>query len=183
MKKEKLEKNALILLIIVGLFYAYFTYLFLPQWAVIGQTTGELRGREDYYRQLVDYRSNPAQLNQEIQGLEAQQKQLAAQIPSRLDEPTIMMDIYNLAKRKGVYPQSLSFEQKQDKGTHQELVMNLSTIGARADILSMINELQHGDTLRLSIQNVNLTTEGGLTRGTMQLTAYAAKPGATPVGK
>lgn len=175
MKKQDLEKLILVLIIGGALVYAYITYLFLPQWAVIQAQTTQLHERQSYYQKLVDYRVNEDQLKQEIKQLETRSAELARQIPAELDEAQIMIDLYTVAKKHGVYPQALTFEQPQDKGAYQELGMTMTCLGTTTDILSMLDDIQYGDSMRLAVSGINLSGEQGLMRASIKLTAYAGK--------
>ena len=179
MKKQDLEKLVLVLIIGIALVYAYITYLFLPEWSVIQAKTDQLHEREGYYQTLVDYRVNEDQLKQEIKELEARSVELNRQIPTDLQEAQLMVDLYTIAKEHAVYPQALTFEQPQDKGAYQELNMTMSCLGTTADILSMIDDIQYGETRRLAVSGVNLSGAQGLMQASINFTAYAGKGSAT----
>ena len=175
LKKEKLEKIGLILLLSLGLAYAYVTLLFLPQWTVIQSSTKQLQTQDNLYQELISYQGNPSRLQQEIKTLENQVQKLSAELPNRVDKPQLMVGLYTLAKKHSVNPQSIAFEQPQTKGDYQEIGISFSCLGKVDDILATIKDLQFGGTQRLAIGSIALSTQQGTMRADLKLTAYAAR--------
>ncbi|MHB1653752.1 MAG: type 4a pilus biogenesis protein PilO [Desulfitobacteriaceae bacterium] len=174
MKKEQAQKIILLILLGVGLIYGYVTYLFAPQWANIKSLAQRLQERQTYYRELQSYHGNPANLQQEIQTAEKQLKEGANQFPNSFDKPQIMVYLYTVAKQHSVVPQTVKFEQTQNKGFYQEMPLSLSCEGKSADVLSLIQDLQRGTSPRFATQSVNLTVQKGNMQGELKLVAYAA---------
>ena len=152
-----MEKLALVLIIGIALIYAYINFLFLPKWTSIQQQREQLQKKQAYYQQMLSNQSDQTGLKKTIEGLEGQAKELTAQIPSQLDKPKIMVDIYTIAKLHSINPQTLKFEPIQKKGDHQELAMNLSCSGQIEDILSLIEELAHTPLQKFALQSINIT--------------------------
>ena len=148
---------ALVIIIVLALIYTYINFLFLPKWTSIQKQREQLQKRQAYYQQLLGYQSNPAGLKKTSDGLEDQAKDLTAQIPSQLDKPQIMVDIYTIAKLHSINPQTLKFEPLQNKGDHQELTMNFSCSGNTEDVLSLIEDLEHTPLQKFALQSINLT--------------------------
>lgn len=157
MQKEKLQKIVLVIIVGITLIYAYINYLLLPKWTLIQKQKEQLLNRQVYYGQLLTQQSNQAVLAKTITSLEDEGKDLTAQIPTQLDKPQIMADIYTIAKLHAVDPQTLKFEPLQNKGDHQELAMNLSYSGQTEDILSLIDDLEHTPLHKFALQSINLT--------------------------
>ncbi|GAB6155366.1 hypothetical protein JCM17380_41170 [Desulfosporosinus burensis] len=174
LKKEKLEIIALILFVMFGLVYAYMTLLFLPEWMVIKSSTSQLYAQKDHYQELLTFQKNQSGLQQEIKTLETKVLQLNAQLPNRLDKPQLMVGLYTLAKQHSVIPQTIAFEQAQNKGAYQEMGMSFSCLGKTADILTLIQDLQFGGSQRLAIKSINLSVSQGIMRTELKLTAYAS---------
>lgn len=99
--------------------------------------------------------------------------QLKAKLPNRLDKPQIIVALYTLAKQHGVNPQSITFDQAQNKGAYQEMGISLSCLGKTADLLAMIHDLQFGAGQRLAVKSVNLSGSQGNMRADLKLTASA----------
>lgn len=174
LKKEKLEIIALILFVMFGLVYAYMTLLFLPEWMVIQSSTSQLYAEKDHYQELLTYQKNQNGLQQEIKTLETKVLQLNFQLPNRLDKPQIMVGLYTLAKQHSVIPQTIAYEQAQNKGTYQEMGMSFSCLGKTANILTLIQDLQFGGSQRLAIKSINLSVLQGIMRAELKLTAYSS---------
>lgn len=174
LKKEKLEKIILILFVVFGLGYAYMTFLLLPQMAVIRSSSNQLHIEKDRYRELLTYQENQSGLEQEINSLKTKVNQLNSQLPNQLDKPQLMVGLYTLAKQHSVIPQTISFEQAQDKGTYQDLEVNFRLLGKTADILTLIQDLQFGGSQRLAINSINLSVSEGIMQAELKLTAYAS---------
>lgn len=183
MKKEKLEAIALAVLLGLGLVYAYYTYLLSPEIETIKQKTGQLSERGTYYLRLQNYADNEAGLDKEIQTLEQEMKGLAAMAPARLDKPQIMVELYTLAKQKGVYPQTVVFAEPQTKAGYLELPLTFSCLGQPEPILSLISALVADQNSKLALQAVNLTQQQGTLRAELKLTGYFSQdalPGEKP---
>lgn len=183
MKKEKLEAGALVVLLGLGLIYGYYTYLLSPEIETIKQKTGQLTERGAYYQRLQNYAGNEAGLDKEIQTLEQEVKGLAVMVPARLDKPQIMVDLYTLAKQKGVYPQTVVFAEPQVKSGYQELPLTFSCLGQPDNVLSMISALVASPDSKLALQAVNLTQQQGVLRAELKLTGYFSQdalPGEKP---
>ena len=174
LKKEKLEIIALILFVMFGLVYAYMTLLFLPEWMVIQSSTSQLYAQENHYQELLTYQGKQSGLQQEIKTLETKVLLLNSQLPNRLDKPQLMVGLYSLAKQHSVIPQTIAFEQAQNKGTYQEMGMSFSCLGKTADILTLIQDLQFGGSQRLAIKSINLSISQGIMRAELKLTAYSS---------
>jgi len=174
LKKEKLEIIALILFVMIGLGYAYSKFLFLPEWTVIQSSTSQLYAQKDHYQELLTYQKNQSGLQQDIKTLETKVLQLNAQLPNRLDKPQLMVGLYTLAKQHSVIPQTIAFEQAQNKGTYQEMGMSFSCLAKTADILTLIQDLQFGGSQRLAIKSINLSVSQGIMRAELKLTAYSS---------
>lgn len=174
LKKEKLEKIILILFVVFGLSYAYMTFLLLPQMAVIQSSSNQLYIEKDRYQELLTYQENQSGLEQEINSLKTKVNQLNSQLPNQLDKPLLMVGLYTLAKQHSVIPQTISFEQAQDKGTYQDLEVSFSLLGKTGDILTLIQDLQFGGSQRLAINSINLSVSEGIMQAELKLTAYAS---------
>jgi len=174
MKKERFQIILLIAIIMFGTIYAYFKFLFLPQWTDIEASANRLRSLENQYQELLIYRDNPSKLQEEIKTAEAKVKQLSDQLPDRLDTPPIMVGLYNLAKQHFVYPQSIAFEEVQTKGTYQEMGMRFSCQGKTTDLLALIHDLQFGRSQQLAIKTISLTGTQLDMRADLQLKAFGS---------
>ncbi|HEY8909675.1 MAG TPA: type 4a pilus biogenesis protein PilO [Desulfosporosinus sp.] len=172
LKKEKLEIILFILFVMSGLGYAYTTLLFLPEWAVVQSVASKLDAQQKNYHELLTYQKNQSGLQQEIKTLGTKVIQLNAQLPNRLDKPQFMVGLYTLAKQHSLIPQTIAFEQAQNKGTYQEMGMSFSCSGKAADILTLIQDLQFGGSQRLAIKSITLSVSQGIMRAELKLTAY-----------
>ena len=174
LKKEKLEIIVLIFFAIIGLGYAYSKFLFLPEWTVIQSSTSQLYAHKDRYQELLNYQKNQIGLQQDIKTLESKVLQLNSQLPNQLDKPQLLVGLYTLAKQHSVFPQTITFEQAQNKGTYQEMGMSFGCLGKTADILTLIQDLQFGGSQQLGIKSINLSVSQGNMRAEIKLTAYSS---------
>lgn len=170
---------------IFGGLYAFVSYLFLPQWAVLQKQSQDLQRREAYYLKLKDAQSNLPQFQKEAQDLQSQLQQQNAQMPGKLDNAQLLVDLYVLAKQNGVNPQSLTFEATQNKGNYQEIDTSFQCMGSSASVLTLIQDLQHGPSRRVAIRDVNLSMQNGVMKADLKLAAYASPstnltPGSKP---
>lgn len=157
MTKEKMQKITLVIILGLGLIYAYVSYLFLPKWTLIQNQRDQLEKKTASYQKLNTYQSNQEEIAKTIADLETEVKDLAAKIPAQLDKPQIMVDIYTMAKLHAVEPQTLKFEPIKTVGDHQELSMNLSYIGPAENIINLIDDLQHTSLHKFALHSVNLS--------------------------
>lgn len=174
MKKEKIEKIALSLILILGFGYAYTEFLLLPQWIVLQTSTSQLDIKKNDYQELLTYQGDQSGLQQKIITLETKVAELGTQVPDQLDKPQLMVGLYTLAKQHGVSPQSIAFEQAQTIGNYQELGMVFNSLGKPADTLAMIHDLQFGGSQRLVIKSINLTIQEGTMKAELKLAANAS---------
>ena len=151
-----MQKITLVIILGVGLVYAYVNYLFLPKWTSIQNQRDKQQKDLASYQKLLTYQANQEQLAKTIAGLESEAKGLSAQIPSQLDKPQIMVDIYTIAKLHAVDPQTLKFEPIQTVGDHQELTMNLSYIGQAENIIKLIDDLENTPLHKFALHSINL---------------------------
>lgn len=157
MTKEKKQKITLVIILGLGIIYAYANYLFIPKWAMIQTQRDQILKKTGSYEKLLVYQSNQEELAKTIAVLESEAKALSAKIPSQLDKPQIMVDIYTMAKLHAVDPQTLKFEPIQTVGDHQELAMNLSYSGQVENIINLIDDLQNTSLHKFALRSVNLT--------------------------
>lgn len=174
MKKEKFQIIILICIIMFGISYAYLKFLFLPQWAVIQDSTNRRLSLENQYQELLSYQKNLSGLQQDIKTLKAKVNQLNDQLPNQLDKPPIMVGLYDLAKQHSVDPQSIAFEQAQTKGAYQEMGMSFSCLGKTTDLLALLHDLQFGESQQLAIKSISLTGSQQNMRAELKLTAYGS---------
>lgn len=172
-KKEKMEKIVLLLIVSAGLIYAYTTYFLFPKLEQIHSVVEIRNERQNYYQQLLNDRDNLTSVQKETQRLEEREKELSAQIPAQIDQPQLMVDLYTLAKSRGVLPQSLAYESIQNKGTYQVVGLTFISLGKPADILGMIKDIQQMPKQKIAILSVNLSTQQGVMRAELKLTGYA----------
>ncbi|MDP4128042.1 MAG: hypothetical protein Q8912_14040 [Bacillota bacterium] len=181
MNKEKIEKTALVTLLVLGLLYAYYTYLFSPEWEVLQTVKGQLMERQQHYNQLASLQENMSALGKDIEAVSNEDKDLSAQIPPRLENPQIMVDIYNSAKLYGVAPNTLQFEPLQNKGSYQAVGMTFTCKGKVGDVLSMIIAFGNTSLQKLSVQSVAITAEkASTTANSSQPAGISDSPAITP---
>lgn len=173
MKKERLQVIILIVIIIFGISYAYFKFLFQPQWLIIQGDTDRLKSLQRQYQELLNYQKNRTGLQQEIKTYQNKVAELKTQMPNQLDKPQLMVGLYTLAKEHAVVPQSVVFEQVQTKGSYQEIEMSFICSGKPSDLLVMIHDLQFGGGQRLAVNSLRLTGSQGSMQADLRLTAFA----------
>jgi len=173
-KKERMELMILIIIVLFGLGSAYYKFFFTPEWMVIQSSTQQLNTQKVLYQELLSYQQNQSGLQQDIKTMETKVIELNSQLPARVDNPQRMVGLYNLAKQHSVTPQSIAFEQIQNKGTYQEMGLSFSCLGQTANILTLIQDLQLGGSQRLAINSINLSVSEGVMRAELKLTAYSS---------
>ena len=173
MKKEETQKLVLLLIIIFGICYSYYSYLFVPEWSVIQKSTAQLHERQGYYQRLLAYSANVSEIVKESKALEAQQKQLVSQTSTKLDKPQLLVYLYNLSKQYQVVSDKVVFGQPQDKGTYQELPLTFTFSGKANEVLNMIKNLQFSGTQRFAIQSTKLTDQQGVLQVELKMTVYS----------
>lgn len=136
------------------------------------QQKQELTKRQTYYQKLQDAQSNLTALQKEAQDLQGKMQRQSSQIPGKLDNAQLLVDLYSAAKQKGVNPQSLTFDNVQNKESYQEIDMTFTCEGSPAAVLTLIQDLQHGSALQVAIRGVNLTLQKGVMKAELKLAAY-----------
>ncbi|MHB8124020.1 MAG: hypothetical protein ACYDEJ_00020 [Desulfitobacteriaceae bacterium] len=172
MKKEKVQKIMLLIIILFGIAYSYYTYLFIPEWSVIQSSTAQLQDRQSYYQRLLGYSAKVSEIDNEMKTLDAQRKQLISQSSSKLDKPQLLVYLYNIVKQSQVVPENVTFGQPLDKGTYQELPLTLTCSGKVNEVLSLIQNLQYSGTQRFAIQSTKLSDQLGTLQVELKLTVY-----------
>jgi type IV pilus assembly protein PilO len=173
MKKEESQKIILFLIILFGICYAYYSYLFVPEWSEIQKSNSQLHERQGYYQRLLAYSANASEIAKEIKTVEAQQNQLISQTTTKLDKPQLLVYLYNLAKHNQVESDKVVFGQPQDKGTYKELPLTFTFSGKVNEVLSMIQNLQFTGTQRFAIQSTKLTDKQGILQVELKMTIYS----------
>lgn len=178
--KEQIQKIALIVLLAFGALYTYGSMFLMPKWNQIQQLSEQFHARQAEFEILVGLTSRQTELLEQMKNAEQQLLQESQKIPVSLDKPLLMMNLYNLAKQVAVSPESISFEQVQNKGFYQQITMKFVCIGSSANIINLIRELQSGHNL-IAIQNVNFSEQKGLIHLELTLNAYAITSGGASV--
>lgn len=157
MTKETKQKIFLAATLGLGLIYAYANYLFSPKWASIQTQKVQLQKSMASHQMLLNYQANQEELAKTIASLEREAQDLSARIPSQLDKPQIMVDIYTIAKLHEVDPQTLKFEPIQTIDDRQELTMSLTYTGQPENILNFIDDLEHTSLHKIALKSINLS--------------------------
>ncbi len=183
MSKESRQVFLLVVLLVVGVSYAYYTYLFTPKWADIQTLKGMYQQRQSRYELLLGYSGQEAYLSAEIKNLEKQSEELWKQIPSAIHKPDIVVELYTIAKQNQVEPLHVSFGETQGEKDYiaQRLVLNCR--GSQEQITKLINDLQSANDQRFTLASLNFVHSEGVLNGEIHLIAYAStvKPAAKKV--
>ncbi|WP_434511784.1 type 4a pilus biogenesis protein PilO [Desulfitobacterium sp. AusDCA] len=148
------------------------SYLLLPQLEAVQKQSQELAKRVAYYQKLQGAQFNLPQLQKEAQDLQSKLQQQGTPITGKLDNAQLLVNLYLIAKQEGVNPQSLTFDNVQNKGIYQEMDMSFTCEGSPASVLTLIQDLQHGPSLQVAIREVNLTSQKGVMKAELKLAAY-----------
>lgn len=179
MKKDHVEKLVLLLLILAGAVYAYITYFLLPRVDVIKGDLRRLAERKTYYAVVQSYAADLSGLQRKIDTVKNQVNRQAQGIPSRLDKPQIMVDLYQMAKARGVYPQTLKFEPQKSQGSYEEMALTFTCLGNPGDVLNLLQDLQQYSKQKFAITSTSLVTEKGVMTAELKLNAYAVATSST----
>lgn len=162
----------LIGLIVFGLSFAYVTYLLQPQLASIKNKQSEITSKQEEYTQLSTYSANPYMLNKEIQTQEVELARIAKTLPSTLDKPVLVYNIYTTLKRHNLVSESLSFDKLETKELYSVIGLSFSALGSSKDIMDMINELQNSSDA-LVLRSVSFKAQDTGLKADLKLQAFA----------
>lgn len=162
------------------------TYLFIPQKDNLQIQSQELARREAYYQKLEAAQSDLPQLQKEALDLKNKMLQQSTQLPAKLNNEQILVDLYVTAKQQGVLPQSLTFDSVENKANYQEINMTFKCEGTPSSVLNLLQTLQYGSSLQTALRGIDLTSQKGVMKAELKLAAYAAQgsdltPGDKPV--
>ncbi|CAA7601572.1 Translation elongation factor EF1B/ribosomal protein S6 [Acididesulfobacillus acetoxydans] len=174
--KERFQKIALVVLLAFGLLYSYTNYVVWPEWQHIQELGRQVKARQTEYQRLLELKTRQAAVEQALTAAEAKVRGESSKVPALLDEPRLTVDIYSLAKRDGLSPESLRFYTVQHKGNVQEVKLDFVGSGQTAAVLGFIEDIRQSRDL-LAIRGVNLTVDKGLMKIGLTLTAYASGGG------
>lgn len=177
MTKDKIEKAALLLLILAGMVYFYAMMIFWPKWSLVQQENAQLQEREQYYNKLLSYGAEPDQLDKKIANLEGQVRQLDLAAPEYLNKAQIMVSLYDLAKQYKVNPLNISFASAQAKGPAATVGITFVCSGTASDVLALTKTIEEDKKLPLALNGMNLTVEKGVMQAQLKLTGYALTGG------
>ena len=177
MTKDKIEKAALLLLILAGMVYFYAMMIFWPKWSLVQQENAQLQEREQYYNKLLSYGAEPEQLDKKIANLEGQVRQLDLAAPKYLNKAQIMVSLYDLAKQYKVNPLNISFASAQAKGPAATVGITFVCSGTASGVLALTKTIEEDKKLPLALNGMNLTVEKGVMQAQLKLTGYALTGG------
>lgn len=177
MKKETRQLILLIILIAVGGFYAYYTYLFTPEWEKIQSLEGILQERQERHELLLSYIGRSSELDAEIRDLEGKREELQARIPQEINKPDLVTDLYTVAKINQVQPRSVTFASSEKMDSYIIQTLTFSCLGPQENIIRMIDDLQMDEEQRFTLENMRFTNDQGILQGELQLKAYATRDG------
>jgi|GEM_PF-1470280 len=175
-----MDKNAkqlifLVILIISGLIYAYYAYLFTPEWANIQLLQQYRQEGQSRYEKLLAYQENRHELEEEIVNLEAEYIELHHKFPNQVDKPQIVRELYTVAKVNMVQPKSVTFGELESMDTYDIQAITFSCLGPQANVIKMINELQTEENLSYTLESLDFTNTEGILEGEIILKAYINK--------
>ena len=177
MKKETRQLILLVILIAVGGFYAYYTYLFTPEWEKIQSLEGILQERQERHELLLSYVGKNSELDAQIRELDGVREELQAQIPQEIDKPNLVTDLYTVAKINQVQPRSVTFASSEKRDNYIVQSLTFSCLGPQESIIKMIDDLQMDEEQRFTLENMRFSNDQGILQGELQLKAYATSDG------
>lgn len=175
MNKQKQQVLVLAAIVLAGGLYAYFQFLLYPEWVGLKAESAQLAARQAYLERLENSNKDYAALKQQASALKTQLAALDKKTPKKMDKPDIMLTIYNMAKRNGVSPQSLAYEDIKDEGSSYSMGMNFSCTGPAENIYALIDQFQKGDKYILALDSISLNQGENASTANMRLVAYAYK--------
>lgn len=179
MNKQKRQIMFLFLLVVFGVIYVYIQYLLVPELGKIHNKTLLLKQKQAYLEKLKRSYLVMPELKKKAEELNGREEDLDGLVPKKLDKPYIMLDIYNLAKKNGVTPKSLSFEPLQEKENHYAMGMNFSCTGSKENIFELIDQLDKGGEYKYTLDSLSLNATEGIIDGNnnvnMRIVVYAYK--------
>lgn len=176
MKKEQTQKILLLALLIVGVGYTYYSYLFLPQWTQIQKLTNSISERQDHYKQLVILQQHQLELQEKAQLIAQQVKDRTVQVPEQINKPELALKFYNLANQYAISAQNFNYGAIQNKEGYQQIELTFTGVGTLPNVEAMLKDVLNGTPV-FAIESVNLTNQKGLTNCTLKVLAFAVPPG------
>ncbi len=163
----------LILIVVLGFFYAYFKFLFIPQWTELRDISAQISNRQFYLERLQENNKNIDTLRQNVLELTASKAELKERVPDELDYPDIMMTVYNLAKDNGLSPKKLSFDSVKQEGQTVTLGMSFTCTGPKDNIHALVEQFLNGNEYIFVLDSISYSGSEEEISANMKLTAYA----------
>lgn len=173
MNKQINQFIILTLVVVLGIVYAYFKFMFIPQYNELKDVSAHLSQRQLYLERLEENYKILSTLKQDVVELTALETEFEEQIPSDLDFPDIMMTVYAMAKDNGISPKNLSYEALKQEGQTVTLGMSFSCTGPKDNIHTLVEQFLDGNKYIFVLDSISYSGPDEEISANMQLTAYA----------
>lgn len=170
--KEQAQKLFLLLLVVFAVLYSYANYIFLPQWNHLVDLRQQVQQSQALLQKLTYYSQHRASLEQQISAAQEQLIKGTEQVPALINKPQLTVDIYSMAKLRGVIPDSIKFDKIQSQGSSQTMGVHFSGSGQAVSILEFVQDLHKSKDL-LSVQEFTISANQGSMHVELGITAYA----------
>lgn len=173
MNKQINQFIILTLVVVLGFIYAYFKFLFIPQYNELKDISAHLSQRQIYLERLQENYKILSTLKQNVVELTVTETELKEKIPVELDYPDIMMTVYTMAKDNGLSPQNLSFESLKLEGQTVTLGMSFTCTGPKDNTHTLVEQFLNGNKYIFVLNSISYSGPDEEISANMKLTAYA----------
>ncbi len=173
MKKQINQFIILTLVVVLGFVYAYFKFMFIPQWTELKDISAQISNRQIYLERLQENYKILSTLKQNVVELTVTETEFKEKIPVELDYPDIMMTIYTMANNNGLSPSNLSFESLKQEGQTVTLGMSFTCKGPKANIHTLVEQFLNGNEYIFVLDSISYSGPDEEISANMKLTAYA----------
>lgn len=173
MNKQINQFIILTVVVVLGFVYAYFNYMFIPQWTELKNISAQISSRQVYLERLQENNKIISNLKQDVVDLTVTEMELKRKIPAELDYPDIMMTIYTMANNNGLSPNNLSFESFKQEGQTVTLGMSFTCTGPKENIHTLVEQFLKGNEYIFVLDSISYSGPDEEVSANMKLTAYA----------
>lgn len=173
MNKQINQFIILTLVVVLGFVYAYFKFMFIPQYNELRDISAHLSQRQIYLARLQENYKVLSTLKQNVVELTVTETELKEKIPVELDYPDIMMTVYTMAKDNGLSPKNLSFESIKQEGQTVTLGMSFTCTGPKDNTHTLVEQFLNGNKYIFVLNSISYSRPEDEISANMKLTAYA----------
>ena len=162
MERDKKELLVLIVIIFLGLNYAFYEYYFIPKKISLESKKQSYKEKEGRLNYLKEQQKNIDVINKEIESLTKETEKL----DSKINTPQLVYDFYNVCKNYNVKGENVSFTLPEETSEQmQTFLISLSVSGTSGNVESFIKDIEGSTNNKMNVKSVTLSSmessEGG----------------------